>query len=99
MSELVTKVKAVPEVPLWDFRVRSVPRQDVFILQDPSVLWFIRSGTAGVFSSQIESGYPVGRRRFLFRARAGDAVFSLVDGDSSLNRLLMMAAEEMTIVE
>jgi ATP-binding cassette subfamily C protein len=63
-------------------------------------VWLIRSGTAQVFYSQIENGLTIGPRRFLFRARSRDAVFSLEEtSETSRNAILILAAEELTVVE
>jgi ATP-binding cassette subfamily C protein len=101
MPEGVTKLKSIDEPPSWGLRVRSVNRQQILIPEDPSIVWLIRSGAAEVFSSQIENALAVGRRRFLFRARARDAVFSLGNSitDASASRLILIPTEELTIVE
>src|SRR5438552_3411226 len=100
MTDLAKKkVKRVPELSSI-LRIRSVPRQHVLISEDPTIAWLLRSGTAGIFHSQIENGFPVGRRHFLFRARAGDAVLSLVDNHGgSIGRLVLIASDEVTLVE
>jgi NHLM bacteriocin system ABC transporter ATP-binding protein len=92
------KVKRVPEIA--SFHIRSVPRQHVLILEDPTTVWLLRSGTAGIFHSQVENGLPVGRRRFLFRARSGDAVFGLRESNEvSSNRLILVPTDEVTVLE
>jgi NHLM bacteriocin system ABC transporter ATP-binding protein len=82
-------------------RIRTVDRQQTLIIDDPSTIQLIRSGTASVFSSQAENGFAVGHRRFLFRARAGDAVFALRNSseDDSTTRLLLIATDELSLSE
>jgi NHLM bacteriocin system ABC transporter ATP-binding protein len=99
MRDAATKVKLVPEAAAA-VHVRTVPRQHVLILEDPTTVWLMRSGTAGIFHSQIENGSPVGRRRFLFRARTRDALFSLAESnDVSSNRLVLVPTDDVTLVE
>lgn len=81
-------------------RVRTVQPQHPIILDDPSLVWLVRSGAAEVFNSQVEDGSPVGRRRFLFRARPHDALFAIMDEKRTcLSRLIMMAVGELTVLE
>jgi ATP-binding cassette subfamily C protein len=100
MPESGTKLKSARELSPVESRVRSIDRQQILIVEDPSILLLIRSGTAEIFSSQIENGLAVGRRRFLFRARGGEVIFSLPSvRDVSASRLILVATDELTIVE
>jgi NHLM bacteriocin system ABC transporter ATP-binding protein len=81
-------------------RVRKVAAHHALILDDPSVAWLVRSGGAEVFTSQAEAGRPVGRRRFLFRARVHDLVFALGDGvNKGQTQLAMIATEELSLLQ
>src|SRR5262249_17563223 len=83
-----------------EVRVRTIGRQHPLILDDPSYVWLVRSGTAEVFSSQVEDGRPVGPRRFLFLASAHDALFTVKDEHHpSPNRLFAVAVDELSVVE
>src|SRR5262245_2056914 len=96
----MSEIKTVGKVPSLELRVRTVQPQHPVILEDPGLVWLVRSGTAEVFHSQIEDRFPIGRRRFLFRARPHDALFAMRDAEnSSLNRLVMMAVGELTVLE
>src|SRR5207247_3922352 len=96
----MSEVKTVPELSSSEFRVRTVRAQHPFILDDPSLVWLVRSGTTEIFNSQVEGGSLVGRRRFLFRARPHDALFAMMDATNTLHsRLIMMAVEELTVQE
>lgn len=97
----MTMLKSVREPFLLESRLRTIDRQQILVLEDPSFVRLIRSGAATVFSSQIENGLAIGRRRFLFRARAGDAIFALAGSspDAFASRLLLIATDELTIAE
>ncbi len=99
MADAFTKTNPAPGILSLDLPVRIVSRHQVLIPDDPTAVLLVSAGSAEVFTSQVENGFPVGRRRFLFRARARDAVFSLSGGRQSDNHLVMMAADELTILE
>src|SRR4051812_27393169 len=101
MPEGVTKFKSLEDSSSLESRIRRVDRQQILIVDDPSKVQVIRSGTASVFSSQIENGFAIGRRRFLFRARAGDAIFALSNNSTSgsMTHLVLVATDELTIAE
>src|SRR5262249_51556386 len=81
-------------------RVRSLSARQTLILEDPCLVWLVRYGVAEVFSSRVEDGLPVGRRRFLFRARARDALFAIAErGNRSASRLMLMAGDAVTLLE
>ena len=96
----ISNVTGVQAVPSSEIRHRTVRAQHSLILEDPSLVWLVRSGAAQVFCSQVENGSLIGRRRFLFRARAQDVIFSMMDGSSTCeSRLIIMPLEELTILE
>src|SRR5437764_9252573 len=101
MPEGVTKFKTLEGSASLEPRICRVDRQQILIVNDPATVHLIRSGTGSVFSSQIENGFALGRRRFLFRARAGDAIFTLASSntDALVSRLLVVATDELTIAE
>src|SRR4051794_15359078 len=95
MSEVVP----ARDVPSLQLQVHVIRAQDVFIPDDPCSIYLVRSGSAQVFKAEVEAGSPVGRRRFLFRARIHDVVFAMLNGSSDSNRLIMIPVEELTILQ
>lgn len=81
-------------------RVLIVGSHHVLTLSKPAFAWLVRGGTADVFYSRVEGEAPAGSRRFLFRARPGDPIFALDErGVTRSGQLMMIAAEELTILE
>ena len=69
-----------------------------FVLEDASKVWVVESGSAAVFSAQIESGIPVGHRRLLFEVSAGDLLLSISRPSSAIGAIAL-AVEELTLLE
>src|SRR5437773_2277287 len=82
-----------------DLQVHVIRAHEVFILDNPSLVYLVRSGSAQVFKTEVESGSPVGRRRFLFRARAHDALFTMLEGSNDGSRLMAVPVEELTVLQ
>lgn len=59
---------------LEDNLVTLAPNQPL-VLDDPDVVWIVRSGTLAVFCAKMDGDIFVGRRRLLFRAFPGQALF------------------------
>jgi ATP-binding cassette subfamily C protein len=96
----MSNIQPVREVSSTGFRIRTVQAQHPLILDDPSLVWLVRSGGAEISNSQVEDRTIVGRRRFLFRARAHDALFAMMGGsDTSQSRIIITAIEELTVLE
>jgi NHLM bacteriocin system ABC transporter ATP-binding protein len=96
----MSNVTRVQELPSSGIRIRTVVAQQPLILDDPSLFWLLRSGAAQVFISQVENGCAIGRRRFLFRARVNDVIFSITDGTgTSESRLIVLPLEQLTVFE
>src|SRR5881397_1781151 len=76
-----------------------IPAHEILILDNPSSVYLVRSGSAQVFKTEVESGSPVGRRRFLFRARAHDALFTMLEDGNPGSRLLVVPVGELTILQ
>src|SRR5689334_17230284 len=91
----------VSQVSRLDVHLRTVSAHHALILDDPAFVWLVRSGGAEVFTSQAEAGRPVGRRRFLFRARVNDLVFAFGSdaGNNGRTRLALIATEELTLLQ
>ena len=45
------------------------------LLNDPDLIWQVRSGSIALFSIQIVDGVPRGRRKHLFTVKAGEMMF------------------------
>lgn len=82
-----------------DLQVHVIRAHEVFILDNPSLVYLVRSGSGQVFKTEVEGGSPVGRRRFLFRARAHDALFTMLDGSNPGSRLIVVPVEELIVLE
>ena len=88
------------KVSMFGGRIRPVRGHHPLILDDPSIMWIVQAGSAAVFSSQIEGGFPVGTRRLLFAAGVGDAMFTLKpESQESFNRLMILAVKDLEILE
>ncbi|HVY70694.1 MAG TPA: NHLP bacteriocin export ABC transporter permease/ATPase subunit [Verrucomicrobiae bacterium] len=48
-----------------------------FLLDDPSSVWFVESGSVEVFSVRVENGQATGTRFHFFSVRAGEALFGM----------------------
>ena len=94
----MSNIQQVRELSSAGFRIRTLQAQHPFILDDPSLVWLVRSGAAEISNSQVEDRTPIGRRRFLFRARPHDALFAMMD-DTNTSRIIMTAVEELTVLE
>src|SRR2546427_6877270 len=81
-----------------DLQVHVIRAHEVLILDNPSSVYLVRSGSAQVSKTEVESGSPVGRRRFLFRARAHDALFTMLDVRNQGSRLMVVPVGELTIL-
>jgi NHLM bacteriocin system ABC transporter ATP-binding protein len=53
------------------------------ILNDPQIVWIVKSGALTIFSTQTQAGVPEGARRYLFRVNAGQAMFSVLSAFST----------------
>ncbi|AFY58608.1 NHLM bacteriocin system ABC transporter, ATP-binding protein [Rivularia sp. PCC 7116] len=47
------------------------------LLDDPSVVWMIESGTVALFAVVIQDGIPVSERRYLFSCNPTEALFAI----------------------
>ncbi|MEO1430350.1 MAG: NHLP bacteriocin export ABC transporter permease/ATPase subunit, partial [Cyanobacteria bacterium J06633_8] len=47
------------------------------LLEDPSVVWMIESGTVALFAVVIQDGIPVSERRYLFSCNPTEALFAI----------------------
>lgn len=48
-----------------------------FLLEDNHKMWVIQSGTLALFATRVKERQPVGDRRYLFSANAGEALFGM----------------------
>jgi ATP-binding cassette subfamily C protein len=58
-------------------RVVAASGNKPVLLHDPELAWVVFSGYVEVFAVRVEDGQPVGPRRHLFRASAGEALFGM----------------------
>ena len=75
MSSYTTRLTRIRQVSSAALQAHTVRAHHTLMLDKPWFVCLVCSGAAEVYSTPIESGRPVGRRRFLFRARPQDAVF------------------------
>src|SRR5262249_47805522 len=99
MSSYTTKLTRIRQVSSSELQAHTIRAQHTLMLDKPGFVCLVCSGAAEVYNAQIEEGHPAGRRRFLFRARPRDAVFAIGDGSTSQSHLVMIALEELTVLE
>ena len=81
-------------------RVRRVRGHHPLVLEDPRSMWLVVAGSAAVLTSRVDHGFPVGRRRMLFRASPGTPLFAVSDGRmESSNRLIVLSIESLILYE
>ena len=79
-------------------RTHTVWGHHPFVLDEPGVMWVVRTGSAAVFAARIEDGAPVGERRFVGRVGSGESLLGLGAAGSSI-QLIALAIEDLTLVE
>src|SRR5215471_5381842 len=100
MSSYTTKLTRIRQVSSSELQAHTIRAQHTLMLDKPWFVCLVCSGAAEVYNAQIENGHPVGRRRFLFRARPHEAVFTIVDeGNESRSHFIMIALEELSVLE
>jgi hypothetical protein len=51
------------------------------LLNQPNLMWTVRSGSIALFAVKIIHGIPEGERRYLFEVKTGEAIFSVMVND------------------
>ncbi|MBD95910.1 MAG: NHLP bacteriocin export ABC transporter permease/ATPase subunit [Acidobacteria bacterium] len=68
------------------------------MLDDLAKVWVVRSGAAAVFSTRLESGVPVGNRRFLFQVGIGELLFA-ISQPTARSGLIALAVDDLSLSE
>ncbi|MGI0489139.1 NHLP bacteriocin export ABC transporter permease/ATPase subunit [Pantanalinema rosaneae CENA516] len=70
---------------------QRVDGSQTILLDRPNTIWIIQSGSVALFAGTIAAGTIVGRRRYLFTAQAGEALFGTVSHTSDPHNYQMLA--------
>jgi len=68
-------------------RLTRVGSHQPFLLDEPDSVWIVYAGKVDVFAVEVRDGQPIGIRRHLLRAEAGQAVFGMKVGTSGIRLL------------
>ncbi len=68
-------------------RLTRVGSHQPFLLDEPDGIWLVYTGKVDVFAVEMQDGQPVGIRRHLLRAEAGQAIFGMNVGTSGIRLL------------
>ncbi len=81
-------------------RIRRVQGHHPMVLDDPNVMWLVGRGSVAVFASQVDKGFPIGPRQFLFKISRGAPLFPVSDGKSATTkRLIVLSMEQSELYE
>ncbi|BAY50288.1 ABC transporter-related protein (plasmid) [Scytonema sp. HK-05] len=70
------------------------------LLDDRQTFWVVQSGSLAIFAIPVEHGTPVGKRRYLFRMNAFEAMFSTIpDSQGQQQQILAVSLEETTLLK
>ena len=83
----------------FDLPVYRVQGYHPYLLTDPDSLWVVASGAAAVFDAAVERGLPVGARRFLFTANAGEVLLQVAPKGGIPSSLFVIGIENLQLVE
>ncbi len=62
-------------------------RHQPFLLDEPDSVWLVYAGKVDVFAVEVQDDQPIGIRRHLLRAEAGQAIFGMDVGTSGIRLL------------
>ena len=68
-------------------RLTRVGSHQPFLLDEPDSVWLVYAGKVDVFAVEMQDGQPVGIRRHVLRAEAGQAIFGMDVGTSGIRLL------------
>lgn len=98
MTTLVSPIQsssASTKHPVYRIEPKQLHSNASILLEDPTLIWQVRSGTIAVFIIPIVNGIPRGRRQYLFTVKAGEMMFSASPTVSY--QLLAVALEEAVL--
>jgi NHLM bacteriocin system ABC transporter ATP-binding protein len=88
-------------------RVVSLPGEycrlkgnETIVLDDPDIVWIVKSGSLALFAIPLKDGVPEGTRRYLFTSRSKQAMFSTASRVENLPyQLLAVSIEETELLK
>ena len=73
---------------------------EAIALDDPSVIWIVKSGSLALFAVPLQDGIPEGTRRYLFTTKAKQAMFSTASISERLPyQMLAVSIEETELLK
>ncbi|NET88330.1 MAG: NHLP family bacteriocin export ABC transporter peptidase/permease/ATPase subunit [Kamptonema sp. SIO1D9] len=85
---------------LWERQGYLVNVNKANLLDDPDLVWLVKSGEIAIFVVDVENGIPHGRRKYLFSVNAGEAMFGVSNIDKCQGLLAVcLQASELLKVE
>ncbi len=69
------------------------------LLNDPTIVWVVRSGNIALFAVNVKDGVTVGSRRYLFSCEPGEALFGVIPDPNFGRSLLAVALVETELIK
>ena len=80
-------------------QVYKIKGNEPLLLDDPQVVWLVRTGAIAIFAIAVENGSIAGNRRYLFNCEPGEVLFGTVPSLGKSDRILAVPIGETELVE
>jgi NHLM bacteriocin system ABC transporter ATP-binding protein len=78
----------------------SFKNNDPLLLDNPEIIWLVKSGSLALFAINVQHGIPKGRRRYLFSVKAREAMFSArLTSPEAHYQILAVSLEETELLQ